>query len=451
MQNVLESLLAAFRQTAASLPDSRPGRNKRYSLPDAAACAFSLFFLQSPSFLHFQRRMQQQTSRSNCQTLFGIESIPCDNQIRNLLDGVAPDSFRDLFPLCLDTLRDEGALEPFLRLGGRLLVALDGIQIHCSDSIRCSQCSTRHVGSGKTEQYFHTMLSASVVADGHSRVLPLMGEFVQPQQDPAAGRPELSEQIRKQDCERNAAQRWIPDHSDELRPYRPVLLGDDLYCCQSVCRAVLDAGADFVFVCKPNSHKRLYELLHDQFMRSTGWLKTRNRKKQVERHRFRWMNGVAVRDSDDAVEGAWIEYAIERKGKRTYTNTFFTSLEVTADNVAAIARAGRARWKIENEGFNCLARHGYNLKRNFGHGSDGLANLLATLNLFAFALHAVLDCVCDLWRQCRGRTGTRRAFFEKLRVLTEYFCFPHWTALFETMLKQRPPPGLPLEAVSESP
>ena len=42
--------------------------------------------------------MQQQTSRSNCQTLFGIESIPCDNQIRNLLDGVAPDSFRDLFP-----------------------------------------------------------------------------------------------------------------------------------------------------------------------------------------------------------------------------------------------------------------------------------------------------------------------------------------------------------------
>ena len=256
MQSVLESLLAAFRQTAASLPDSRPGRNKRYSLPDAAACAFSLFFLQSPSFLHFQRRMQEQTSRSNCQTLFGIESIPCDNQIRNLLDGVAPDSFRDLFPLCLDTLRDEGALEPFLRLGGRLLVALDGIQIHCSDSIRCSQCSTRHVGSGKTEQYFHTMLSASVVADGHSRVLPLMGEFVQPQQDPAAGRPELSEEARKQDCERNAAKRWIPDHSDELRPYRPVLLGDDLYCCQSVCRAVLDAGADFVFVCKPNSHKR---------------------------------------------------------------------------------------------------------------------------------------------------------------------------------------------------
>ena len=57
-------------------------------------------------------------------------------------------------------------------------------------------------------------------------------------------------------------------------------------------------------------------------------------------------------------------------GKRTYTNTFFTSLEVTAANVADIARAGRARWKIENEGFN-VARHGYNIKRNFGHGRNG--------------------------------------------------------------------------------
>ena len=443
MKNVLEGLLDAFRQTGAFLPDPRQGRNKRYSLADAASCAFSVFFLQAQSFLDFQRRMQQESSRSNCQTLFGVEDIPCDNQIRNLLDGIPPDALRDLFPLCLDTLRQQGALQPFERLGGRLLVALDGIQIHCSDSIRCSQCSTRHVGSGKTEQYFHTMLSASVVADGHSRVLPLMPAFVQPQQDPAAGRPELSEEARKQDCERNAAKRWLPHHIDELRPYRPVFLGDDLYCCQSLCCLVLDLGADFLFVSKPNSHKRLYELLNDQFMHSTGWIRTRNAKRQVEQHRYRWMRGLPVRDSDDAVEGTWIEFLIERNGRRTYTNTFFTSLTVTADNVAAIARAARSRWKIENETFNCLARHGYNIKRNFGHGRAGLANLLATLNLFAFALDAVLDCVSDLWRQCRDRAGTRRGFFEALRFLTQWFCFPCWTALFETMLRQRPPPSMP--------
>ena len=66
------------------------------------------------------------------------------------------------------------------------------------------------------------------------------------------------------------------------------------------------------------------------------------------------------------------------------------------------------------EGFNCLARHGYN-KRNFGPGSDGLANLLATLNLFAFG------CMrsWNLWRQCRGRTEPGAPSSRK-RVLTEY-------------------------------
>ena len=63
--------------------------------------------------------------------------------------------------------------------------------------------------------------------------------------------------------------------------------------------------------------------------------------------------GVPVRDGADAVTGTWIEFTIRRKAadgsgwQQTYYNTFFTSLEVTAANVAAIARAGRARWKVE--------------------------------------------------------------------------------------------------------
>ncbi len=149
------------------------------------------------------------------------------------------------------------------------------------------------------------------------------------------------------------------------------------------------------------------------------------------------MHGLPVRDSDDALLGTWIEFPIQRHGKRTYYNTFCTSLEVTADNVAAIARLGRARWKIENESFHCLARHGYNRKRNFGHASNGLANLLATLNLLAFTLHTLLDCLRGLWRQCRDRAGTRRNFFEDLRVMAQRIWFPNWTELLLTILGQR--------------
>ena len=124
--------------------------------------------------------------------------------------------------------------------------------------------------------------------------------------------------------------------------------------------------------------------------------------------------------------------------EQTYYNTFFTSLEVTPDNVAGIARAGRARWKIENESFNCLSRQGYHWKHNFGHGSDGLANLLAVLNLLAFAFHSVLDCLRGLWCQARALLVTRRDFFRDVQTLTKCVYSPHWTALLETLLEERP-------------
>ena len=201
MEYVLGGLWDAFRQSAGFLPDSRRGSNKRYALTDAVAV-----FFRAPSFLEFQRRMQQETSRSNCHTLFGVQAIPLDSRIRDLLDGPRPDRFTDLFPHCLGAVRKQGALRTFERLGVRLPIALDGIRIHCSGSIGRGQRSTRHVGAQQTAQDFHAVLSATVVADGHNRVLQLMPEFVRPQQDPAAGQPELSGEQRKQDCQLNAAQ-----------------------------------------------------------------------------------------------------------------------------------------------------------------------------------------------------------------------------------------------------
>src|SRR5277367_1705017 len=62
-----------------------------------------------------------------------------------------------------------------------------------------------------------------------------------------------------------------------------------------------------------------------------------------------------------------------------------TSLPVSKDNVAEIVACGRARWKIENESFNVLKNHGYELEHNFGHGQRFLAMTLAALNLLAFA------------------------------------------------------------------
>ena len=64
------------------------------------------------------------------------------------------------------------------------------------------------------------------------------------------------------------------------------------------------------------------------------------------------------------------------------------------------------------------------------------------INLLAFAFHSVLDSLRGLWCQLLDLLVTRRDLFENLRVATRLFVFPHWPALLETLLKQRPPPAL---------
>ncbi len=154
---------------------------------------------------------------------------------------------------------------------------------------------------------------------------------------------------------------------------------------------------------------------------------------------------MRLRKSRDAVTGAWIEMRIRQREtdgswEHTYSNTFLTSLEVTAKNIEEVARCARARWKIGNECFNCIARHEQNFKHNCGNGKDSLANLLATLNLLAFALQTALDCLPGRWQQCREYLQTRREFFAKLRSFTEEFAVGDWPSLLDTMLHRRAPP-----------
>jgi hypothetical protein len=66
------------------------GPNTRYPIPDAALGAFGIFFTQSPAFLEYQRRLPPTTGHNKAQTLLGVARMPCDNQVRTLLDPLAP-------------------------------------------------------------------------------------------------------------------------------------------------------------------------------------------------------------------------------------------------------------------------------------------------------------------------------------------------------------------------
>jgi hypothetical protein len=213
---IFESLLAGLRTVCAGFTDARrsPDPDVDYSMADIGLSAFSLFFMQSESFLSHQRRLEQGHGTSNCQTLFGMKKIPTDNYIRLMLDPVSPEALQPCFDQVIEQLRRRDGLKAFQRLAGRTLVALDGTEYFCSQKLSCPQCLTRKRANGKLEHY-HAMLAAMIVAPGHNRVLPLMPEFITPQDG-----------AEKQDCERNAAKRWLSAHHARVADLRPVYLGD---------------------------------------------------------------------------------------------------------------------------------------------------------------------------------------------------------------------------------
>ena len=417
------------RDVAAGLPDPRQGDNARYSMTDIALSAFAVFFTQCPSFLSFQQNMEKAHGRNNARSLFQVERIPCDNHIRQTLDPVEPGRLFSLFDDLHQAFDQAGLLEAMRAVGGTRLIALDATWYFSSQSgnIHCPHCS-RLEHSGGQITHFHSAITPVILSPGHSQVLPLRPEFIVPQDGQ-----------EKQDCEINAAKRWLASHAERYSTGNDTLLGDDLYAHQPFCRQVLLHGFHFLFTCKPSSHAHLsrwVEALEPGPDLRGLKLRVKGKGNRWEYRQYRWANDVPLTDGEDALKVNWCEVtATDGEGKTLYLNSFITDWKITADNVAGLVAAGRARWKIENENNNTLKTKGYHLEHNFGHGKKHLSSLLLTMNLLAFGLHTLLELTDESHRLIRGAVGARRKFFTHLEALTTYLCFETWERLMDFMMK----------------
>ena len=421
--------MAKFRERWQSLPDSRkPNNNTQYRVGDAALSAFAVFFMQSASFLAYQRDMNRRKGNSNAHTLFKIEQIPSDNQTRNLLDPIAPQHFDREFEWVHEELKASGVLEGFRDYGNTFLIAIDGLTYFSSETIQCPNCLKREDSSGTTH-YYHSAITPVIVKPDRPQVLPLMAEFIVPQDG-----------HEKQDCERAAAKRWLIRHSQHFLPQSVTYLGDDLYANHPFCELIAHTYEQyFVCVAKPESHTALYEWL--AMLEQAGAVERLQERrwngKFAERWTYRWAQDLPLRAGEDALRVNWLELLITREdtGERLYHNTWVTNHLLTTSGVAALAQVGRARWKIENESNNTLKRNGYHLEHNFGHGQQHLSTVLFSLNLLAFLIHTAQHLVNEPYRLLRATLSVRLTFFNDLRALTRYMLFDSWDALFRFMLE----------------
>lgn len=417
------SLTDALASVFDAQQDKRQPGKVNYRLSDAGLAAFAVFFTQSPSFFAYQRDMEKRRGKSNAQTLFGMKKIPTDTHIRNLLDPVDAETLSVLFRHTFNALSKAEVVKKFQTETGQLLLAIDGTTHNSSEKIHCESCSRREAKNGKI-RYSHSVITPVVVSPEQTEVLSLEPAFVLPQDG-----------AQKQDSEIKAAKRWLKEQAPHYGLARAVLLGDDLYCHQPWCKALLDRQLNFILVCKPESHSTLYQYLGlypPEEVRLNHW-----NGRCRELHHYRFANGLPLRDGADALLVNWCELSIYREdtGELLFRNSFATDLLITVENLSSIVKWGRCRWKIENENNNVLKTKGYNFEHNYGHGKAHLSTVLLSLLLFAFLCHTVFALTLPAYQRVRKALGARRTFFNDVRALTRYHLFVSWYQLLEFMME----------------
>lgn len=423
----LQNIMTYFQQRWSTAPDVRkPSNNTKYRVVDGILSAFAVFFMQSSSFLAHQRLLQGKQGRSNVESLFQVEEIPSDPQIRNLVDPLSSRYFQEDFWYLLDKLKEQQRLLQFRNELGTYAVAMDGVNFFSSEKISCLQCLKRKDRSG-VEHFYHSAITPVFVKPGQSQVLPLPPEFIVPQDG-----------SEKQDCERAATKRWLAQHHGHFSAHDVTFLGDDLYANQPLCQMIAETYHQFfIFTCKPESHPGLYE--HIAFLDKNNSIEKVTQRhwngKRGEIWQYRFTNQVPLRNGSDALQVNWLELVItkEATGEILYQNSFVTNHPITVLNVVQIVQVGRTRWKIENENNNTLKTKGYHLEHNFGHGQQNLANVLASLNILAFLIHTIQELIEPAYQRLRRALGARKTFFDDLRALTRYIVFDSWDDLFSFM------------------
>jgi hypothetical protein len=412
----------------AQLPDNRGKSNRTtYRVKDAVLSAFSVFFMQSASFLAHQRDMRRSKGRNNAESLFGVHQVPSDNQIRNLLDPLEPEQLSECFWWAYEELKEAKALEQYAGIDGTLLCAMDGVTYFSSQAISCEKCNRQE--HGETITYRHSVIAPVLVAADNPQVVSLEPEFIRPQDG-----------AEKQDCEQNAIKRWIERNAKRFAPHSLTILTDDLHCHQPVIALCEQHKLNFILVCLPTSHLTLYQeiALLDRIDAVQRVVHTFWNGRFHEIWTYRYVNSLSIRLGDDACKVNWCELTIVHKqtGELLYRIAFATNFLLSEQRVVSVVRCGRARWKAENESHNTLKNHGYHLNHNFGHGQQFLASFLLSLNLLAFLIHTVLQLTDPLYQRVRAELGARTTFFDDIRTLTRYLLFDSWDHLLAFMAQQ---------------
>jgi hypothetical protein len=411
-----DRLFALVRANFEQVTDQR-AENAKISMPDALMSGFAMFSLKDPSLLAFDER---RTTDSNLGSIYGVEEVPGDTQMRTILDDVDPREISPAFRDVVRQLQRTRELDKFVFLGGSYLVSLDGTGYFSSKTIHCSSCMEKVNKKTGEVTYYHQLMGGVIIHPNLREVIPLMPEPILKQDGET-----------KNDCERNAAKRFLAQLKQDYPDLTFTITEDALSPNAPHIRELEKHGFHYILGVKEGDHEHLFEQV--ALARQEGRTTEYERRSGDVVHRFCFVNQMPLNKSNPDILVNFVEYWEISEGK-TQHFCWVTDFTVTKLNVFTIMRGGRARWKVENETFNTLKNQGYHFEHNFGHGKKNLSVVFAALMMLAFLVDQVQQLACELFQAVLEKKGSRKRLWEHMRALFKTIELKSMTQLFEAIL-----------------
>jgi hypothetical protein len=418
------SLRKKASEVFENIPDDRQQSKVSISIHDAMMSGLACMHFQDPSLLQFQKRLQEEQHSNNLKTLFAVKDIPKETQMRAIIDEVGSDYFRPIFKDYYQQLQRNKSLESFQIFPSMYYFPIDGSEFFSSKEVHCTQCLTKEHKAGE-KTYSHCVLQGGIMHPDCHEIIPFMPEHIV-----------NTDGSEKQDCEMNAAKRFVKRLSQDFPQLGLLIGGDALFSRQPIIIDILAKKMHYLFAAKPTDHKYMME-----------WLNTYDALHQHEfvdekkrRHVYEWMNDIPLHGGKEAIHVNYLRCTIigeNKKGEEeiVFRNSWVTDIVISLKNITTLVRAGRCRWKNENECFNVMKNHGYCMEHNYGHGNKNLAFNFYLLTLLAFTMHQIFELTCRLYQACRKKCGSKKHLWETIRTYIKIIIFETWEQLLEFVLQ----------------
>jgi hypothetical protein len=144
-----DGLMAISKTAFKKISEHRKNlNNSKISIQDAMMSGLAMFTLKCPSLLNFEERVMSVEEGDNIKSLFKIDTVPSDTQLRDILDPISPSEIAPVFKKIMAATQRGKDLEQFVwDVNNSYPVAIDATGFFSSTNIKCDQCLIKQLKS----------------------------------------------------------------------------------------------------------------------------------------------------------------------------------------------------------------------------------------------------------------------------------------------------------------